>query len=208
MGVRTKVHLWATWLQVAVRNAAAAHDARLNGYLPRADESPDSAKLSAEFQFALTAIAASAFAMEALSKELEGAGHKTDSSRFTTPPDANRGFFVGHSIVQAFGLVGPMAAALPGRLQYLFKLRNDGVHFESEWRAGVHPHPNGTCTAYELTVYTLEASVAAVQLGIDVIRECADSACDGRCDPSARDAAEEMSSVLSMLKSELRAEGL
>lgn len=171
-------------------------------------ESAESAKLSIEFQCALTAIAAVGFAMDALSKELEGAGHTLDTSQFTKPLRTNAGFFIAHRLIQAFGLKGGSAAALPTRMETLFGLRNDSVHFESEYRQGAHLHPSGTNTAYELTVYTLEQSVTMIQLGLDVIRECAESVKTGNYDKAAKGAANELPGVLAMLNEVVRVEGL
>lgn len=208
MSLSAKVHLWWTWLQIAVQNAAAAQNARILGVVPRAFESADSAKLSAEFRYALTTIAAVSFAMEALSKELEGAGHELDVTRFTKPSKTNRGFYVGHRIIQAFSLTDAEAIDVPRQMELMFALRNDGVHFESAWRSGVHPHPSGTHTAYELTVYTLERSIEAVQLSLDIVRKCTSSASAAKHNKAANDTANEMASVLTMLEETIEAEGL
>lgn len=208
MTVQTKTHLWWTWLQIAARATASAMHSRVDGYPPQKFESGESAKLSAEFQFSLVAVAACAFALEALSKEIEGSGYKVDSSRFKKPATTNAGFFVAQRIIQAFALSGPAADSWPGRLESLFRLRNDSVHFESVWRSGVHPHPSGVRTGYELSIFTLEAAVESVRLGLDVIRECAAAAIAGRNDRLVVDAANEMPGVLAMFEETLRAHGL
>ena len=156
----------------------------------------------------MTAIAAVAFAMEALSKELEGAGHNLDQSLVTKPKKTNAGFFSAHRIIQAFGRTGATATALPARMEALFAVRNDSVHFESQYPQGVHAHPSGTKTAYELTIYTLEKSVEAVQFGLDVLRECAGSEKAGKYDKATSATAKEMPGVLTMLNEVLRLEGL
>jgi hypothetical protein len=208
VSIRTKVHLWWTWLQIAVRETGAAQRARNNGVSPRSFESADSAKLSVEFQCSLAAIAAVAFAMEALSLELEGAGHSLDTSLFVKPAKTNAGFYIGHRLAQAFRLPSAFATSLPTRLEDLFRLRNDSVHFESQYRAGAHPHPSGTNTAYELTIYTLEESIKVIQLGLDVISHCATSSKAGGYDKAAAAAAQEMPGILNMLNETIRAEHL
>lgn len=208
VSIQTKVHLWCTWLQIAIRETAAAQSARSDGVIPRSFESADSAKLSVEFQCSLTAIAAVAFAMDALSLELKGAGFNPDLSLFAKRKKSNAGFYIGHRFVQAFALKGEFGDSLPTRMEALFNLRNDSVHFESEYRAGTHPHPSGAKTAYELTIYTLEESLKAVQLGIDVISESASSANAGMYNKTVEKTAREMVSVLTMLHEVIRAEGL
>lgn len=69
VAVRTKVHLWWTWLRIAACNVGSARRARAGDARSGSFESKESAMLSAEFQHSLTAIAAVAFSMEALSLE-------------------------------------------------------------------------------------------------------------------------------------------
>ena len=199
------MHLWVAWLQIAIRNAAEARHAREHGVAPSSVEAPSSAALSREFQCSMTAIAAVAFALEALPKEIEDAGHELDRSRFTKPTATNAGFYIAHRIVQAFSLAGSIATTAPPRLQQLFALRNDSVHFDSRDRQGTHPHPSGTRTAYEMTLYTAESSAQAVRVALEMLRECAASAAAGAFQPSATRVANEIPAVVSMLEEELKA---
>jgi len=112
VGVQTRMHLWVAWLQIAIRNAAEARHAREHGVAPSSVEAPSSAALSREFQCSMTAIAAVAFALEALPKEIEDAGHELDRSRFTKPTATNAGFYIAHRIVQAFSLAGSIGFPL------------------------------------------------------------------------------------------------
>ncbi len=206
--VKTKLHLWWTWTQIAVRNSAKAKACRFEAIKVCSFESEESARLSYEFQYSMTAIAAAAFAMEALKMELEGAGHTLDESSFTEPDKPTAGFYVGHHIIQAFGLQGDLADLLPGRLNDLFRLRNASVHFKSLVRDGIYPHPSGTHTAYELTLYTAEESLSAVQLVVDVFRACASAVADGKVHDVAAAVASEMGSILAMCEETIKVEGL
>lgn len=87
-------------------------------------------------------------------------------------------------------------------------MRNNGVHFESEHRDGVHQHPNGSQTAYELTVYTLEKSTQALVLGRSVVASCAASTARGACDEAARFLVPELPGVMRMLDEVMEAQGL
>lgn len=171
-------------------------------------EAPSSAKLSREFESSLVAIAAVAFAMEALSKEFESNGHKLDKSRFVAPQKPNKGFFIGHRLIQVFDLSGVFASELPKRIEKIFRLRNDSVHFKSVIRNGTKPHPSGTNTAEELTVFTLEECLSAITLGRNVIIECKLSVEAGRFHPAASAVAKELAGILAMLDEVLAAEGV
>lgn len=113
----------------------------------------------------MVAIAAVGFATEALDLELKASGHVLDEAKFTAPKSANRGYYVAQRIAQAFTFDPATATRFETGLVDLFHLRNDSVHFQSEWREGSHPHPKGTNAAYEVTIYTLERADEAVRLG-------------------------------------------
>lgn len=185
-----------------------ARRAREGKVAPTSFESPSSASLSLEFEAALVAIVAVSFAMEALDKELESVGHRLDKSRFTAPKHANRGFYIAQRVAQAFELQDATAARFTTDLVSLFELRNSAAHFESELREGMHPHPSGTNTALELTIYTLEQAEEAVRLGRDVIAEGAAAVNDGRICSEATDLSRELPGVVRMLGEVMAAAGL
>jgi hypothetical protein len=106
---------------------------------------------------------------------------------------------VGHQIVQVFGVPDPPASNLIDRLDHLFQLRNDAVHFESVWRDGLHSHPIGKRTSYELTVYTLERAEAAVGLLQNVFETIRDSAGESRHDAAAQQVASGFKGILEMM---------
>src|SRR5947208_13628207 len=83
--VRTKVHMWWTWLQIASHHVGAARNARAGNVTPASYEAIDSAALSREFEAALVAMASVSFAMEALESELESAGHVLDKTSIVVP---------------------------------------------------------------------------------------------------------------------------
>jgi len=208
MHIQTKLHMWWTWTAIAIRNAAAAQRCRRGMVTPNSFESENSASLSLEFEYSISSIAAVAFAMEALSKEIEGGGHNLDESGFEKPTNTTRGFYVALRIVQAFDLEGEVAQNLPYKMNELFHLRNNSVHFESKYQSGVHPHPSGTKTAYEHTIYTYEKSLEAVQLAVEVLKQCTKSAQQTKYHSAAMDAAKAMPGVLAMLEEIIDVEDL
>lgn len=208
VNVKTKLHLWWTWLRIAVRHIGIAMRARSGAIEAMSFESPSSAKLAREFESSIGAITAVTFAMEALCKELESNGHKLDTSRIAVPQKTNAGFFIGHRLIQVFNLSGSFADALPMCLEKIFRLRNDSVHFESVIRIGTKPHPSGIDTAEELTVFTLEECLSAIKLGRDVILECKLSVDAGKYHSAVGIVAKELAGVLVMLDEVLSAEGI
>jgi hypothetical protein len=173
---------------------------------PCSFEAAESAALSAEFESSLVAIAAVTFSMEALGIELKTGGHVLDESLFAKPPKSTRGFYVAQRLIQVFGLTGGFADRLPERLNSLFALRNRSVHFESKIRVGTRPHPSGTKTAAELTVFTREAAESSVGLGRAVLAHCQEAVDLGRHHPSATSVARELAGVITMLDEVIAAE--
>lgn len=184
-----------------------ARDARAGNVTAASYESIESAALSLEFDAALVAIGAVSFAMEALDAELESAGHVVDESNVVVPKNENAGFWIAHRIAQAFDLPQSATNRLVADLVHLFKLRNNSVHFESEWRDGAKRHPRGTQTAAELTVYTLEKADKMVRVGRSVLTEGAAAVADGRLFPGAADLARELPGVVKMLDEIMTEEG-
>lgn len=206
--VRTKVHLWWTWLRIAAEQVGHAMRARNGQASPTSFESHESAMLSEEFRSSIVAISAVAFALEAIDKELKRNGFELDRTQVQIPVKTNAGFYVAHRLLQAFGLSGEFAQELPTELESIFQLRNDSVHFESDYRDGVHNHPNGNQTAYELTLYTLERCVAALSLATSLLQRCAKAADEGRAHNSAEYIVVELPGVLKMLAEVVEARGL
>ena len=206
--IQTKMAMWWTWARIAVRELGSASRARSDGVPAWKFEAAEAASLSAEFERSVTTIAACAFSMEALCKELEEAGHTLDTSKIKPKARVSAGYYVGHRLVAAFGLTGAFATNLPGALDRIFTLRNDAVHFESVWKAGTHPHPRGWSAAYELTVYTLEEAWKSVDLVHEVLIEIAKSITQKKHDKSAEHIAQEVLGVHSMFDAVIRTEGL
>jgi hypothetical protein len=194
-------------MRIGARHVGAARRARAGDTRETSYESPSSAALSDELEAALVAIAAVAFAMEALDNELESAGHVLDHSRFVAPKPTNAGFYLSQRLAQAFNLDAAAASRLESELISLFGLRNDSAHFFAKWRAGTHPHPSGTRTSHELTVYTLETADAAVRLGRDVLAAGAEAERAGQLFGGATDLKRELSGVVDMLDEVMAEEG-
>lgn len=208
MMIQTKMAMWWTWARIAARELGAATRARAEGAPAWKFESEDSASLSAEFERSLTAIAACAFSMEAMSKELIAAGHDDDYA--PTKPDhpVSKGYYVGCRIRDAFAFEGELGARLPGELSRMFTLRNDAVHFESTWQAGAHAHPRGGSTAYEITLYTLEEARKCVNLLHETFMGIQATRALGKHGAAGNYIAQEIASVHSMFDEVLRVEGV
>jgi hypothetical protein len=198
--------MWWTWVRIACHELGEASRARQDSATQWKYETESSASLSTEFERSVTSISAVAFALEALSKELEEAGHILNTSSIRPGRKVSAGYYVGHSIVAAFGLDGTFAQSLPSSLDKLFVLRNDAVHFESPWRLGTHPHPSGTHTAYEITIYTMEEALKWVNLIHDLFIQIEQAVDSKRRDSAASHIANEISGVHAMFDEVIRIE--
>jgi len=206
--IRTKMNMWCIWSLIALRQVGSATKARNEGVPAWKYEADSSASISAEFERSVTSISACAFAMEALSKELETAGHVLDKAKIKPTTKVSAGYYVGHHIIQALALTGAFANGLPSALDHVFTMRNDAVHFESEWKDGVHYHPSGTEVAYEMALYTLEEALKSVNLVHRTFIEIESSVAQQKYDPAAGHIANEISGVHAMFDEVSRLEGV
>lgn len=202
----TRMSLWWSWARIAAEHVGLAREARAKAFASTYEwEGPDPS-LGKEFSFAIQAIAASAFSTEALALELEAEGHA-----FTAPKPGRKvtaGYHIGHRLVHAFATAVPLAGTLPDALDRLFDLRNGAVHFTAEDRDGLYPHPSGTKTALEISVYTLEEAEVSVRLIHTIVSEAAQSASDGRLCAEASRIGGGADGILRMLEDVMRTAGI
>jgi len=208
VAIQTKLHLWWNWLSIAARNCGSAMKARSGPIEPMSFESEVSARLSREFESSIATISAVAFAMEALKREFGENKFQLDNSRFVKPKKTNAGFFLGQQLLQVFEITGEFANQLPVRLEKVFNLRNDSVHFVSRLRKGTKLHPSGQKSAEELTVFTAEECIDAIKLSHQILNECKLSVENGRFHSAANTVAKEFAGILSMFDEVLAHEGI
>jgi hypothetical protein len=137
--IRIRTHLWVLWARIAIRHEVMAQAARKEAQQPGVDLGP---LFEAEMDASLTGICAAAFALEALSRELEelrllpaatvGAWTKN------RPSDAAVTLEVLKVAVDPKGVVNLWRQELP----WLFKIRGESVHYEGSFQAP-QPHPLG-----------------------------------------------------------------
>jgi hypothetical protein len=149
--------VWASlWLEIAEAHVQLAREAR--EAMP-GGESLSTPLVTAEFHASLTAIAASAFAVEAAIRAVAIDVPHRDG--------VNKGSRIGDVL---FGM-GRISLPQAKQLERLFDLRNEAVHPTHGWNTTPLPmHPSGLfqCSAAQAT-YTLEAAVELTQAAREVV---------------------------------------
>jgi hypothetical protein len=168
--IRIRTHLWVLWARIAIRHEVMAQAARKEAQQPGVDLGP---LFEAEMDASLTGICAAAFALEALSRELEelrllpaatvGAWTKN------RPSDAAVTLEVLKVAVDPKGVVNLWRQELP----WLFKIRGESVHYEGSFQAP-QPHPLGTNTGLAQVTYSIENTTRAVNLLVGILERCRD----------------------------------
>jgi hypothetical protein len=154
------------WFRIAVEHEQAAIEARA-----RAVAAPDGSTEMAEafddeLRAAMVAVAAAAFAIDALYEKV------TAMLESSARPCFSQGAKRPGRIVETFKValdLGKRAAAWQSEIPRLFELRDDEVHF----RASVNPsepHPTGKSNvSRENLIYTCEEATRAVDLALEVL---------------------------------------
>jgi hypothetical protein len=146
------------WMRVARSHVDAARIARATY------ESDNSGALQGEFEAALVALAAAAFAVEA-AQIRKWNGRPTPNNK---PPkqawDQNTGDWLGQMLVEAKAIDATTAENL-GRF---FDLRNGSLHPETV-QVALTKHPVGTNTSPELVAYNIDVVEPYVDLANFVI---------------------------------------
>ena len=164
-GIVIRQHLYSMWADVAAENVKRARRARRTP--PKKDP------LGAEMRAALSAICASAFAIEALNRELRPLVKKSLPSR---PPAARRqsaAQVLRQTLIPSLTLSQKEVSALVAAVKPVYDARNAAVHFEGVAGPPV-PHPSGTRSSAEAATYSLERAEEALAAMRAVFRAVAD----------------------------------
>jgi hypothetical protein len=146
-----------------------AQAARNQAQQPGVDLGP---LFEAEMDASLTSICAAAFALEALSRELEELGLPPATVQAWTknrPSDAAVTLEVLKVAVDPKGHRQPLGQELP----WLFKIRGQSVHYEGSFQAP-QPHPLGTNTGPAQVTYSIENTTRAIDLLVGILERCRD----------------------------------
>jgi hypothetical protein len=150
-------HAWITWTQIAIEHEDHSWRGRLSLVATR-----DMARMEDEFKPALVAVTAASFALDALYgvvRNLIPLAPSRARPRWATIFETlKRGVSKGAG-----------AASWLGEFKWLFKTRDESVHFGEAMKAPV-PHPmGGTNVAPEMATWSAESATHAVDLLVSVL---------------------------------------
>jgi hypothetical protein len=157
------VHLWSTWLEVAIEHAEEARRARDEMTRLRAEGKEFAVWLGSEFRASVVAVAASAHALDAL----YGSTVIPESARGYGP---NRPAKIREALKRVFD-TGPVNTPWVTQFDWLFDLRDAVVH-AGERPAPPVPHPAAGNTAAEHVRYSVESAEQAVDFALSVFQRC------------------------------------
>jgi hypothetical protein len=168
--IKIRTHLWIFWARIAIKHEAMAQDTRRQAEQSGVDLGP---LFEGEMDASLTGICAAAFALEALSRELEELGllpAATVAAWKNRPPsDAAFTLEVLKVAVDPKGMVNHWRQELP----WLFTIRGESVHYQGSFQAP-QPHPLGTNTGPARITYSVENTTRAVDLLVGILERCRD----------------------------------
>lgn len=159
------VHLWSTWLEVAVEQAEEARRARDEMTRLRSEGKEFAVQLGSEFRASVVAVAASAHALDALYGS-------TVIPRSARGHGQNRPGRIREALKRVFN-TGRVNTPWVAQFDWLFDLRNPVIHAEEQPAEPV-PHPAAGNTAPEHARYSVEAAEQAVDFALSVFRWCVD----------------------------------
>ena len=172
--VRIASNFWIKWAEVALEHAGAAKGARQRAIDAEAGSQEMGEAFDDEMKAGLVAITSSAFAIDAWYEAVKG--------MITLPPHViaawsksgarpSRSARVMETLRAGFKL-GPAGSRWGRAIKDLYGLRNDAVHFESEFYES-QPHPTGKSNvSMENVIYSADSAVQAADLGVEVVTVC------------------------------------
>jgi hypothetical protein len=168
LAIRT--HLWISWARIALKHEAMAHAARQDMQQPGADQSR---LLEREADAGLVGICAAAFALEAISRELDELGMVPAATRAAWRKnrlsDDKQILELVKFAVDPKGLVNVWKR----ELAWLFGARGSSVHYRGTFEAP-QLHPLGTNVAPSQVTYSAENTTRAVDLLLGILERCRD----------------------------------
>jgi hypothetical protein len=193
-GIQMRSRLWVAWIRIALKHEAITLAARQRAQQHRADwvraqgeanaeqqtkHGTDMAlALGEEMDAALVGICAAAFALEALSRELEelGAVSQATVDRWREKRKEGKGPAAEdvtlEILSQTFDMRG-LVTRLQGELPRLFEVRGGAVHYEGLFEA-TRPHPVGTEVSVAQETYSAENTTRAADLLVVILERCRD----------------------------------
>jgi hypothetical protein len=168
LAIRT--HLWISWARIALKHEAMAHAARQDMQQPGADQSR---LLEREADAGLVGICAAAFALEAISRELDELGMVPAATRAAWRKnrlsDDKQILELVKFAVDPKGLVNVWKR----ELAWLFGVRGSSVHYRGIFESP-QLHPLGTNVAPSQITYSAENTTRAVDLLLGILERCRD----------------------------------
>jgi hypothetical protein len=168
LAIRT--HLWISWARIALKHEAIAHAARQNMQQPGADQSR---LLEREADAGLVGICAAAFALEAISRELDELGMVPAATRAAWRKnrlsDDKQILELVKLAVDPKGLVNVWKRDLA----WLFGVRGSSVHYRGTFETP-QLHPLGTNVAPSQITYSAGNTTQAVDLLLGILERCRD----------------------------------
>jgi hypothetical protein len=168
--ITMRTHLWVFWARIALKHEAMAKAARKEAQQPDVDLGP---LLEQEMDASLVGICASAFALEALSRELDELGLVPAATQAAWKrnqvSDAKVTLELLKLAVDTKGVVSIWRQELP----WLFGVRGGSVHYRGAHEAP-QPHPLGTNVAPAGITYSVENTSRAVDLLLSILERCRD----------------------------------
>jgi hypothetical protein len=193
-GIQMGSRLWVAWIRIALKHEAIALAARHRAQQHRADWARAQQEANAEQQTkhgtdmalalgeemdaALVGICAAAFALEALSRELEelGAVPQATLEGWRKKRKEGKGPVAEgvtlEILSQTFDMRG-LVTRLQGELPRLFEVRGGAVHYEGLFEA-TRPHPVGTEVSVAQKTYSAENTTRAADLLVAILERCRD----------------------------------
>jgi hypothetical protein len=186
-GIQMRSRLWVAWIRIALKHEAIALAARHRAQQHRADwaraqqtkHGTDMAlALGEEMDAALVGICAAAFALEALSRELEELGAVPQATLEGWRKKRKEGKGPAAEDVtleilsQTFDMRG-LVTRLQGELPRLFEVRGGAVQYEGLFEA-TRPHPLGTEVSVAQKTYSAENTTRAADLLVAILERCRD----------------------------------
>ena len=165
--IQVRSRLWVPWARIALKHEVMAEVAR------QESQRSKTVMLDRETDAGLVGICATAFALEALSRELielRVIPPATLTAWANKPPPAGR--YVLEVLKHAVDPKGLVATWKP-ELRWLFDVRRSSVHYQGAFE-GWEPHPLGTEVAVTSATYLVEKTSRAVDLLVSILERCRD----------------------------------
>ena len=170
VSIKMRTHLWISWARIAMKHEVAAHAAREQagaGQLGMLEQEADDC---------LEGICAAAFALEALSRELEDLGGipRAIREKWKQQKDRPKAHIVAHEVLSQTIDTRGLYARWRVELEWLFAMRGSSVHYEGLTFEPPTLHPLGINISPVQVTYSAENITRAVDLLLGILERCQD----------------------------------